>query len=104
MTTANTSALILRDPWAAVPSLGNLDAYVSAQGQMSDPGCQQQVSWLDEQFSSGLNPNQLDGYQRWKSDADNALAFLFRKPGPDQALDCLLRRNRPDFKGPYRNQ
>ncbi len=34
MTTANTSALILRDPWAAVPSLGNLDAYVSAVNRM----------------------------------------------------------------------
>ncbi len=34
MTTANTSALTLRDPWSAVPSLGNLDAYVSAVNRL----------------------------------------------------------------------
>ncbi len=34
MTTATPSALTLRDPWAAVPSLGNLDAYVSAVNRM----------------------------------------------------------------------
>jgi len=34
MTTANTSALTLRDLWSAVPSLGNLDAYVSAVNRL----------------------------------------------------------------------
>jgi RNA polymerase sigma-32 factor len=34
MTTANASALSLRDPWSAVPSLGNLDAYVSAVNRL----------------------------------------------------------------------
>ena len=29
-TTASTTALSLRDPWAMVPSLGNLDAYIGA--------------------------------------------------------------------------
>jgi RNA polymerase sigma-32 factor len=30
MNTASTTALAIRDPWALVPSLGNLDAYISA--------------------------------------------------------------------------
>jgi RNA polymerase sigma-32 factor len=30
MNTASTTALAVRDPWALVPSLGNLDAYISA--------------------------------------------------------------------------
>ncbi|MDP3613201.1 MAG: sigma factor, partial [Rubrivivax sp.] len=34
MNTANTNALSLRDPWSLVPSLGNLDAYVSAVNRM----------------------------------------------------------------------
>jgi RNA polymerase sigma-32 factor len=34
MNTANSSALQLRDPWSMVPSLGNLDAYVSAVNRM----------------------------------------------------------------------
>ena len=34
MTTATASALTLRDPWSAVPSLGNLDAYVSAVNRL----------------------------------------------------------------------
>jgi RNA polymerase sigma-32 factor len=33
-TSVNTAAIQLRDPWALVPSLGNLDAYVSAVGRM----------------------------------------------------------------------
>ncbi len=28
--TATSSAVVVRDPWAVVPSLGNLDAYISA--------------------------------------------------------------------------
>ncbi len=32
--TANTSALALRDPWAMVPSLGSLDAYISAANRV----------------------------------------------------------------------
>jgi RNA polymerase sigma-32 factor len=34
MTSASSSALALRDPWAVVPSLGNLDAYISAVNRM----------------------------------------------------------------------
>lgn len=32
--TASTSALAVRDPWAMVPSLGNLDAYISAVNRL----------------------------------------------------------------------
>ena len=32
--TASTTALALRDPWALVPSLGNLDAYISAANRL----------------------------------------------------------------------
>jgi RNA polymerase sigma-32 factor len=34
MSTATPTALALRDPWSAVPSLGNLDAYVSAVNRL----------------------------------------------------------------------
>ena len=34
MNAANTTAVTLRDPWSLVPSLGNLDAYVSAVNRM----------------------------------------------------------------------
>jgi RNA polymerase sigma-32 factor len=34
MNAANSSALSLRDPWSMVPSLGNLDAYVSAVNRL----------------------------------------------------------------------
>ncbi len=34
MNTATTAALTLRDPWAMVPSLGNLESYVSAVNRM----------------------------------------------------------------------
>jgi RNA polymerase sigma-32 factor len=34
MNTCNSSALQVRDPWSLVPSLGNLDAYVSAVNRM----------------------------------------------------------------------
>ena len=34
MNAVNTTALTLRDPWSLVPSLGNLDAYVSAVNRM----------------------------------------------------------------------
>jgi RNA polymerase sigma-32 factor len=34
MNAASLNALSLRDPWSAVPSLGNLDAYVSAVNRM----------------------------------------------------------------------
>ncbi len=32
--TASSTALTLRDPWALVPSLGNLDAYISAVNKL----------------------------------------------------------------------
>ena len=34
MNAANTTALSLRDPWSLVPSLGNLESYVSAVHRM----------------------------------------------------------------------
>ena len=34
MNTAATTALSVRDPWSLVPSLGNLDAYVSAVNRL----------------------------------------------------------------------
>ena len=34
MNAANTTALTLRDPWSLVPSLGNLESYVSAVNRM----------------------------------------------------------------------
>ena len=34
MNTANSTALIVRDPWGLVPSLGNLDAYISAANRI----------------------------------------------------------------------
>jgi RNA polymerase sigma-32 factor len=34
MNTATTNALAIRDPWALVPSLGNLDAYISAANRV----------------------------------------------------------------------
>ncbi len=34
MNTATASALTIRDPWALVPSLGNLDAYISAANRV----------------------------------------------------------------------
>ena len=34
MTLSNPHALALRDPWAVVPSLGNLDAYISAVNRL----------------------------------------------------------------------
>ncbi|MBX9715309.1 MAG: RNA polymerase sigma factor RpoH [Burkholderiaceae bacterium] len=34
MTSTNTSALALRDPWAMVPALGSLDAYISAANRV----------------------------------------------------------------------
>ena len=34
MNAQTSSALALRDPWAMVPSLGNLDAYISAVNRL----------------------------------------------------------------------
>ncbi|HEY6134623.1 MAG TPA: RNA polymerase sigma factor RpoH [Rubrivivax sp.] len=34
MSTSSTSALSVRDPWSLVPSLGNLDAYISAVNRL----------------------------------------------------------------------
>ena len=34
MSTVPSSALALRDPWAVVPSLGNLDAYITAVNRL----------------------------------------------------------------------
>ena len=34
MSTAAVTALTVRDPWSLVPSLGNLDAYISAVNRL----------------------------------------------------------------------
>ena len=34
MNLTHTTALSVRDPWAMVPSLGNLDAYISAVNRL----------------------------------------------------------------------
>ena len=43
-TTASTTALTLRDPWALVPSLGNLDAYISAANRLPMLSQQEETS------------------------------------------------------------
>jgi RNA polymerase sigma-32 factor len=44
MSTPQTSALSLRDPWSLVPSLGNLDAYISAVNRLPMLTQQEEVS------------------------------------------------------------
>jgi RNA polymerase sigma-32 factor len=44
MNTADSTALSLRDPWSMVPSLGNLDAYISAVNRLPMLTPQQEVS------------------------------------------------------------
>ena len=44
MTHATASALAVRDPWAVVPSLGNLDAYISAVNRLPMLTQQEEVS------------------------------------------------------------
>ncbi len=51
MTTAN--ALTLRDPWSLVPSLGNLDAYVSAVNRIPLLTPQQELEFARELQASG---------------------------------------------------
>ncbi len=51
MTTAN--ALTLRDPWSLVPSLGNLDAYVSAVNRIPLLTPQQELEFARELQTSG---------------------------------------------------
>ncbi len=44
MNTAHSTALSLRDPWSLVPSLGNLDAYISAVNRLPMLTPQEEVS------------------------------------------------------------
>lgn len=44
VSTASASALAVRDPWAVVPSLGNLDAYISAVNRLPLLTQEQEVS------------------------------------------------------------
>jgi RNA polymerase sigma-32 factor len=44
MNTQSASALSIRDPWSVVPSLGNLDAYISAVGRLPMLTQQEEVS------------------------------------------------------------
>jgi RNA polymerase sigma-32 factor len=44
MNTATATALSVRDPWALVPSIGNLDAYISAVNRLPMLTAQEEVS------------------------------------------------------------
>jgi RNA polymerase sigma-32 factor len=44
MNTTSSTALSVRDPWSLVPSLGNLDAYISAVGRLPMLTQQEEVS------------------------------------------------------------
>ena len=49
----NTNALTLRDPWAMVPSLGNLDAYISAANRVPLLTHEQEVEFATRLRAAG---------------------------------------------------
>jgi RNA polymerase sigma-32 factor len=51
--TTSTSALAVRDPWALVPSLGNLDAYISAANRLPLLTHEEEVSLARRLKASG---------------------------------------------------
>src|SRR5216110_3304805 len=51
--TIPTSALALRDPWAVVPSLGNLDAYISAVNRLPLLTQEEEISLAQRLRESG---------------------------------------------------
>ena len=53
MNTSSTSALTLRDPWAVVPSLGNLDAYISAANRVPLLTHEEEIAFATRLRSSG---------------------------------------------------
>jgi len=52
-TTSSSSALAVRDPWAMVPSLGNLDAYISAANRLPLLTHEEEVSLARKLRESG---------------------------------------------------
>jgi RNA polymerase sigma-32 factor len=53
MNTSSASALTLRDPWAMVPSLGNLDAYISAANRVPLLTLEEEVAYANRLRASG---------------------------------------------------
>ena len=53
MNTSNTAALAVRDPWALVPSLGNLDAYISAANRVPLLTHEEEVAYATRLRASG---------------------------------------------------
>ena len=53
MNISSTSALTLRDPWAMVPSLGNLDAYISAANRIPLLTQEEEVRYARQLRDSG---------------------------------------------------
>jgi RNA polymerase sigma-32 factor len=53
MNTQTTSALTLRDPWAVVPSLGNLDAYISAANRVALLTPEEEVAYATRLRATG---------------------------------------------------
>ncbi len=53
MNTSTASALTVRDPWALVPSLGNLDAYISAANRVPLLTHEEEVSFATRLRTSG---------------------------------------------------
>jgi RNA polymerase sigma-32 factor len=53
MNVSNTTALSLRDPWAMVPSLGNLDAYISAANRVPLLTHEQEIEYATRLRSQG---------------------------------------------------
>ena len=48
MTTLSSSTLAVANPWALVPSLGNLDAYISAVNRMPMLTLEQEQEFPDD--------------------------------------------------------
>ncbi len=53
MNTSTSAALSLRDPWALVPSLGNLDAYISAVNRVPLLTHEEEVSFANRLRATG---------------------------------------------------
>ena len=53
MNTSSASALTLRDPWAVVPSLGNLDAYISAANRVPLLTHEEEIAFATRLRASG---------------------------------------------------
>ncbi len=53
MNTSTASALTVRDPWALVPSLGNLDAYISAANRVPLLTQEEEIAFANRLRASG---------------------------------------------------